>query len=161
MIKLQLDKDALERLIGGDSQVEMDLRSGIVQNFAKRYLKGVAHQEIMTTLSAKVQGYVREQLKEQLNIPNWGTWTPPPQMQEGIRQHIVAKINGIISDAVNVHAAKMQQTIQTRLDEIAYRIEMRLTEKVMEERIMAEVTRRLRIAAGARDAAGDGDERTA
>jgi len=71
MIKLQLDKDALERLIGRDSQVEIDLRSGIVQNFAKKYLKAVAQSELM----CKAQDYVREHLRKELKIAGtWGVW---------------------------------------------------------------------------------------
>ena len=39
MIKIQLDASALRELIGGDSEIELELRNGVVQNFARKYLK--------------------------------------------------------------------------------------------------------------------------
>jgi hypothetical protein len=39
-IKLQINSlDALERLIGGDNEVELELRNWVVQAFAKKHLK--------------------------------------------------------------------------------------------------------------------------
>jgi len=42
-VKLQINsKEALERLIGGDSDLEVELRNSVVQEFANRHLKGLA-----------------------------------------------------------------------------------------------------------------------
>lgn len=41
-IKIQIaSKEALERLIGGDSEVEVEVRESIVQNFTKTHLKSL------------------------------------------------------------------------------------------------------------------------
>ena len=36
--------EALEKLIGGDSDVEVKIRNSVVQNFTKKYLKSIAHE---------------------------------------------------------------------------------------------------------------------
>lgn len=42
-VKLQINsKEALERLIGGDSDLEVELRNSVVQEFANKHLKGLA-----------------------------------------------------------------------------------------------------------------------
>lgn len=42
-VKLQINsREALERLIGGDSELEVELRNSIIQDFANRHLKGLA-----------------------------------------------------------------------------------------------------------------------
>ena len=39
--KIQINSlEALERLIGGDTELEIEVRNSIVQEFAKKYLKG-------------------------------------------------------------------------------------------------------------------------
>ncbi len=46
-IKLQINsKDALERLIGGDTQLEMEIRNNIVQEFTNKRLKGLINVEL-------------------------------------------------------------------------------------------------------------------
>lgn len=44
-IVIRLDVPALERLIGGDSEVEVQLRKGVVEEFAKRHLTAVLKEE--------------------------------------------------------------------------------------------------------------------
>jgi predicted DNA-binding protein len=42
-MKIQLNSlEALERLIGGDSELEIEVRNNVVQDFAKKHLKGIA-----------------------------------------------------------------------------------------------------------------------
>lgn len=47
--KIQINSlEALERLIGGDTELEIEVRNSIVQEFAKKYLKGIINEELMT-----------------------------------------------------------------------------------------------------------------
>ena len=44
-MKIQINSlEALERLIGGDTDVEIQVRNSVVQNFTNRYLKGIAKE---------------------------------------------------------------------------------------------------------------------
>jgi|WetSurMetagenome_2_1015567.scaffolds.fasta_scaffold01346_24 hypothetical protein len=36
--------EAIEKLIGGDSDIEVNIRNNVVQNFSKKYLKSIAHE---------------------------------------------------------------------------------------------------------------------
>ena len=56
--------EALERLIGGDSEVEVDIRNSVVQKFAEKHLKPLANApEIGEVLSA-IKGEITKQIKE-------------------------------------------------------------------------------------------------
>jgi hypothetical protein len=52
-VKIQMDVPALERLIGGDSEVEVELRKGVVENFARSRLRGLLSDD-------RVKGLLRE-----------------------------------------------------------------------------------------------------
>lgn len=48
MTKIQINSlEALERLIGGDSELEFEIRNNVAQDFAKKHLKAVALNEVV------------------------------------------------------------------------------------------------------------------
>lgn len=54
-MKIQINSlAALERLIGDDKEMEVAVKSSIINNFAKNYLKGIAHSEILNALKKAV-----------------------------------------------------------------------------------------------------------
>ena len=53
--KITLDGQALERLLGGDTEVEAELRNCVVQEFAKKHLKAIANSEVF-------QGFVKKEI---------------------------------------------------------------------------------------------------
>ena len=68
-VKIQINSlEALERLIGGDTQLEIDLRNSIVQEFSKKYLKAVA-AELAETLVEPYKKQVQDELRYMLGIP--------------------------------------------------------------------------------------------
>jgi hypothetical protein len=65
-MKLQLNSlAALERLIGGDTEIELDIRNNIVQAFAGKYLKDVANSNAFKTSLANAQKKILELVKEE------------------------------------------------------------------------------------------------
>jgi uncharacterized membrane protein YheB (UPF0754 family) len=47
-MKIQINSlEALERLIGGDTQLEFDIRQNIVEEFTKKHLKSLANSTLM------------------------------------------------------------------------------------------------------------------
>jgi len=65
-IKLQIGSlEALERLIGGDSEVEVELRTAIVQDFAKRHLKGIITKEVLDKIVVDFRGTFKSYLLDQ------------------------------------------------------------------------------------------------
>lgn len=55
------NKEALERLIGNDTEVEIDIRNSVVQKFAEKHLKPLANSPIITgTLDAIKTGITKQ-----------------------------------------------------------------------------------------------------
>lgn len=61
-MKVQINSlAALERLLGGDTAVEIEIRSNIVQEFAKKHLKVVANSDaVLVALDATKAAIIRE-----------------------------------------------------------------------------------------------------
>jgi hypothetical protein len=65
-MKLQLNSlAALERLIGGDTAVELDIRNNIVQAFAGKYLKDVAKTDAFKESIAAAENRILALVKEE------------------------------------------------------------------------------------------------
>lgn len=72
-MRLELNLPALERLIGGDTELELDLRKQIVQEFAKRHLKEVAKTATYEAAMEVAKRYVNEAAKETFGIEDLAT----------------------------------------------------------------------------------------
>ncbi|AFF28277.1 gp279 [Sphingomonas phage PAU] len=60
-IKIQINSvEALERLIGGDTQIEIDIRNNIVQEFAKRHLKDIAESETFKGIESSIKNFMTD-----------------------------------------------------------------------------------------------------
>ena len=57
--------EALERLIGGDSQLEIDIRNSVVQKFAEKHLKSVANSDAIKTTLSQIQDTITQNVKHQ------------------------------------------------------------------------------------------------
>lgn len=62
-VKVQLDGQALAALIGGDSAIEVELRHGVVEEFARHYLKAVASEDAFKKAITGTADSIREQLE--------------------------------------------------------------------------------------------------
>lgn len=71
VVKIQLSLPALERLIGGNSELEVQLRHQVVANFAKHRLKELINdttwRKIYTEWSTEIERLVMEKLNEYLD----------------------------------------------------------------------------------------------
>lgn len=69
-MRLELNLPALERLIGGDTEIEVALRQQIVQEFARRHLKEVAEKETYEAAIEAAKQFVNAAAKEAFDIEN-------------------------------------------------------------------------------------------
>jgi hypothetical protein len=67
---MQLTVPVLERLLGGDTEIEIELRKQIVHEFAKRHLKEIAEQAGYKAAMAEVVKEVGTMIKEQYGAEN-------------------------------------------------------------------------------------------
>lgn len=70
--KIQINSlEALERLIGNDNELEIQVRNNIVQEFAKKHLKAIANettfQNEITTFKRKLQEEFDKKLEESID----------------------------------------------------------------------------------------------
>lgn len=65
-MKIQLNSlEALERLIGGDSEVEIEIRNSIVQEFTKKHLKALVNEILAKEVIQEAARQAKNQLREE------------------------------------------------------------------------------------------------
>lgn len=69
-MRLELNLPAIERLIGGDTELELHLRQQIVQEFAKRHLKEVAEKATYEAAIEATKQFVNGAAREAFDIEN-------------------------------------------------------------------------------------------
>lgn len=91
-MKIQINSlGALERLIGGDTQIELEIRQNIAEAFAKKYIKNLFNLE---TIKAFENTIVKE-LQNQCFIKKYNGWELElnSEQQKLVRQKVQHEIN--------------------------------------------------------------------
>jgi hypothetical protein len=156
-VKLSLNLPALERLLGGDTEIEVELRNQIVAQFMKRHLPEVVKSETycktMTELRAVLEQAVRAEVG-QLSSGGWAVTNDGYGIKSSIKQVIEAEaykaVNAAVEKAVDdrIHYYEKQWAPL-----IAKKVEECFTRNI-DELVKAEVARRLDQAAKAAPAYG-------
>lgn len=83
--------EALERLIGGDSQVEIDIRNSVVQAFAEKHLKSVTKsyqiENAIAAIRASIEREIRIECQKLFGEYN-NTWRASVMLDEKVKQII-------------------------------------------------------------------------
>lgn len=112
IMKIQINSlEALERLIGNDTAMEIELRSRIVQEFAKEHLKAVAKSETITAAVKTAQDEILRLAQIQLNdaVASFSQTYEGgvqnlklrPFILEAIKQQVASQVEGLIQKAVS------------------------------------------------------------
>jgi len=108
-IKIQINSlEALERLIGGDSELEIQIRNNVVQDFTAKHLKALATNDMIK----QTGNSVIEQLRRDFFIKKSGryTWDEKYVFKDGILDEFKAEIS--------IKAkAEIEKTVQQILNE--------------------------------------------
>lgn len=108
-IQIRLDVPALERLIGGDSAVEIELRKGVVEEFARRHLTAVLKDDTFKAFLAEeakvtsvgLNAIVHDKIGKIEHIRDvWKGDRNIVTLRDGVRDEIVRKADEVISDAI-------------------------------------------------------------
>jgi len=139
-MKIQLDEKALERLIGGDSEIEVELRSNVVQAFAKRHLKGVIEERYLYELKKEICDYFRGFYSNRYELK--------PEVKQMIADEVKKVIGAEIKKATEEGYKKivddLNAEMQLKVNEIVYWIKNNLNEKKGEEIITKVIKEKLR-----------------
>ena len=149
-IKIQINSlEALERLIGGETQLEIDLRGAIVQEFAKKYLKNVADEYIMDKAKKEAYAYIQDNF-----FKTTGYFSKTQVMNSSFKEEIEKVVKSEFSILVNKLIRDYMESDETivmikkRIDDkviaTAARIEEELADTILSKRIDDLVTKKLK-----------------
>ena len=124
--------EALERLIGNDSEVEVDIRNSVVQKFAEKHLKPLANSpQISGTLSAikdDISKQIREKCEGEIATfkTSWGGSITDIKLRSNIQaeidRHVRLLTDKLIQDGVTealkiwLNDADLKKRIDSRFE---------------------------------------------
>jgi len=127
-VRLELNLPALERLIGGDTELELHLRQQIVQEFARRHLKEVTATATYEAALESAKQLVNEAAKESFDIENLATshlWPTTgfrlkSMIEELVKQHaqkaVDEAVKGIIEYQKRYWGQEMARAVDAALN---------------------------------------------
>ena len=139
--------EALERLIGGDSQVEIEVRNSVVQKFAEKHLKPLANSDQIKTTLTQIQLDISRQIREKcekeiatFKTSCYGSVTDI-KLNESIKGEIVRRVGETTDSIIRQHVDDAIKTWNNDV-ELKRRIDARF-EYYTKEAINAEIKARL------------------
>lgn len=110
-LTLQINNlEALERLIGGDSEVEIEIRNSVASRFAEKHLKPLLNSSNVLEIVRKLREQMDKQTIDTLNkeVANFKvTWgeirdvTVKPEIKDALDSAVYKAINKVVADAVS------------------------------------------------------------
>lgn len=145
---VSLTLPALERLIGGETEIEVHLRQQIVEKFAEKHLKAIvksaawqaAYKQWQAELEATVSKILQEYIAaQQVKDPEMPGTNSGYKLRHAIEQAADAAVSQAVRRVVESQTRYMQGMVSTAVD--------RAMEVEIKKRIDAGVTARLNAAA--------------
>lgn len=148
-MKIQINSlAALERLIGDDKELEVTIKSSIINEFAKNYLKSVANSEITNTIKDAVMEEVNKTDYFGLLKRDRSGWTRnyilSEDAKELIKLQVKREVDYCISDVIEPIRNEVVLLIRSRLDLMASSVSESIREEVQKETIDKLVQKKLR-----------------
>jgi hypothetical protein len=130
-MKIQINSlEALERLIGGDTEVELEIRNNIVQEFAKKNLKALVNEGTITAVATEIENKLKRDASSIITA-KFGNLSGDYWNRNFIlSRECTAALNNAAEDA-----------FRTRISSTWSEIERRLIERYSEEYIQTQISR--------------------
>ena len=144
-IVLQLDVPALERLIGGDSQVEVELRKGVVEGFAKHKLTAVLKDKNFQEFLAKEARMIQDELDKlvrahigtESKADTWGRRTTI--LRPEVQTFLEAQADRVLQERVQVIVEERWKTfepiLQRKVDQALSSLTNQYIDKQIKDRL--------------------------
>jgi hypothetical protein len=121
--KIQINSlEALERLIGGDTELEIEIRNSVAQNFAEKYLKalvnGESSQIVLAVNDIKREANATFKEVATREIANakteWGrtTYTIQPSVVEDMKSRVRDSVRDIVRELVKEEMEKQKDLLE-------------------------------------------------
>lgn len=152
-IKIQINnKEALERLIGDDLELEIKVKESIINGFAKTYLKSIANSKVMDTLVRAVEDELRKtDYMGMLSLTKTGCLHKlelSKTCKELVNKEVQDAVEEYIEDSIRDFEGNINTLLKSQFDYLAEVVEHKLSEKIAESIIEERVQKRLKGALG-------------
>ena len=121
-LRLQLDVSALERLIGGDTELEIEIRQGIVQTFATKHLKGILDAGDFKNFLNAESLFVRENLAkaitEHIGSTKWSQGTYIYDMSPELLERLNLTLDVLVAEVIDTKIKELKATVEQTAQEI-------------------------------------------
>lgn len=151
-VRIYLNRPALDRLLGGDTELEVRLREQVVDEFARKRLKALVndetHRRIHNEFAALLKEEVRRQIGEFAADPSVYWRQNTPRLQADIQALVAEAAKRAVREAVEQYVA---DRVEKRYQALVDRIDAAVRERVdfeIQTRVEAEILRRLDLAKG-------------
>jgi hypothetical protein len=142
-MKILLDMETVKAMIGGDTEVEINVRNSIVQEFSKRHLKAIANSEKMSQSEAKLRQIIREEFGDDSYLKGV---IIPSSVTERIREMVRVEFSANIKKECDALSMKLLEQIYREAlkiqEMVTFTIRKEITQATMKQ-IRDEVASRL------------------
>lgn len=134
--KIQINSlAALERLIGGDNTLEIEIRQSIVTEFTKKHLKGLVDSHIIQTASNELRASIDREITKQISATigdyqqsgfSGRKFYLNNDIKETIKNQLQIALNKILDEAIKEYMPGVEKQIEEAfvkvMDDRIYRI---------------------------------------
>lgn len=149
-VKIQINSlEALERLIGGDSQLEFDIRASVVQKFTEKHLKSIAGMHTMKNTAEAIKKEIEDQYFKVSSGYGPKTYTLNDKAREALKLNIDSAFTDTIRNelglTLNVQDVrnKIESLLKTQADYIAAELTNITLSQRLEKMVDAKIKERL------------------
>ncbi len=118
-IKIQINSvEAIERLIGGSSAIEIEVRNAVVQEFTKRHLKSLAEAQLYTPAMDLIKKELNEFAEKHVGSFAQGSnaYTKKIQLNQHMKDEIKREISAIISAICRKEVIEKANKLKEEID---------------------------------------------
>jgi len=146
-LTLQINSlEALERLIGDDTQTSVDIRNSVVQKFAEKHLKALANSDTINKFCNELRATIQQDMMNQANSQigtikaDWAGRVEKVTLHSAVKAEVDSLVRGHVDELIR---KSVEEAIKFWANdaEIEKRVQKRM-EYFAEERIKAEVKAR-------------------
>lgn len=149
-VKIQINSlEALERLIGGDTELEIEIRQSVVENFSKKHLGKLANEEMMKKTSSAIINEIHKTFFDTIKGSGWSSPDRIIFKQEyldklrvDLNYEAKQTLNKVVAQAIETMNNK--ETIDTALTRATEYIVSTLTEANLNARLNRMVDAKLK-----------------
>lgn len=142
-MKIQINsKEALERLIGDDKEMEIAIKNAVINQFAKQYLKSVANDEIIRELEAAVLVEVDTAIKRHVErTPAYGMsrFKASPELKEAIQNATKEALRELVKEAIEERMSDVEKEVKEllgyKLDIICNKVSERNIDRLVQSKL--------------------------